>query len=86
VLGFARVSGIGTFRIGFQSPPRVSGPTRNVRFANRGRRVIPMPVEATHPEYDFHLTAWGRARDVFAGEDAVKSAGVRYLSSTGFSD
>lgn len=38
-----------------------------------------MPVDTTHCSYDEHLPAWMRARDVFAGEDAVKSAGVRYL-------
>src|SRR5262245_44228709 len=38
-----------------------------------------MPVESTHPEYDANLAAWLRARDVFAGEDAVKTAGERYL-------
>ena len=38
-----------------------------------------MPVNSTHPDYDANLPAWLRARDVIAGEDAVKSAGVRYL-------
>ena len=38
-----------------------------------------MPVDSTHLEYDANVTAWLRARDVFAGEDAVKAAGVRYL-------
>ena len=38
-----------------------------------------MPVDSTHPDYDANVTAWLRARDVFAGEDAVKAAGVRYL-------
>src|SRR5688572_18505478 len=38
-----------------------------------------MPVNSTHPDYDATLVAWSRARDVIAGEDAVKSAGVRYL-------
>ena len=38
-----------------------------------------MPVNTTHPEYDANLCAWSRARDVIAGEDAVKSAGERYL-------
>jgi hypothetical protein len=38
-----------------------------------------MPVDSTHLEYDENVKAWLRARDVFAGEDAVKSAGVRYL-------
>ncbi len=38
-----------------------------------------MPVETRHPSYEEHLPAWLRARDVLAGEDAVKSGGVRYL-------
>ena len=38
-----------------------------------------MAVDSTHLEYDNNVTAWLRARDVFAGEDAVKAAGARYL-------
>jgi hypothetical protein len=38
-----------------------------------------MPVNSTHPEYDANLVAWLRARDVIAGDDAVKVAGVKYL-------
>jgi hypothetical protein len=38
-----------------------------------------MPVNSTHPDYDANVTAWLRARDVFAGEEAVKAAGVCYL-------
>ena len=38
-----------------------------------------MPVDSTHSDFDAQLPAWLRARDVFAGEDAVKAAGVRYL-------
>ena len=38
-----------------------------------------MPVQSTHPDYDANLVAWQRARDVFAGEDAVKSAAEKYL-------
>jgi hypothetical protein len=38
-----------------------------------------MPVNTTHPDYDFALPGWLRARDVLAGEDAVKSAGEKYL-------
>jgi hypothetical protein len=34
-----------------------------------------MPVDSTHPDYDANVTAWLRARDVFAGEDAVKIVG-----------
>ena len=38
-----------------------------------------MPVNNTHPDYDAALPAWLRARDVIAGEDAVKAAGEKYL-------
>ena len=38
-----------------------------------------MPVNSTHPDYDANLVAWQRARDVIAGEDAVKAAGIKYL-------
>jgi len=38
-----------------------------------------MPVDSTHPDYDASLPAWLRARDVFAGEDAVKTAAEKYL-------
>lgn len=38
-----------------------------------------MPVNSTHAEYDASAAAWFRARDVLAGEDAVKAAGERYL-------
>ena len=33
----------------------------------------------THPDYDATLPAWLRARDVLAGEDAVKAGGEKYL-------
>jgi hypothetical protein len=46
------------------------------KIACYGARV---PVNSTHPDYDANAAAWLRARDVFAGEDAVKSAGERYL-------
>ena len=29
-----------------------------------------MAINATHPDYDFTLPEWIRARDVLAGEDA----------------
>jgi len=38
-----------------------------------------MTVDSTHPQYDASLPAWLRARDVLAGEDAVKRAGEKYL-------
>ena len=39
----------------------------------------PVPVNSTHGEYEASAAAWSRARDVLAGEDAVKAAGERYL-------
>jgi hypothetical protein len=38
-----------------------------------------MAENSTHSDYDTSLAAWLRARDVLAGEDAVKAAGVEYL-------
>jgi hypothetical protein len=38
-----------------------------------------MPVNSTHLDYDANLPAWLRARDVIAGDEAVKSAGEKYL-------
>jgi hypothetical protein len=38
-----------------------------------------MSVNSTHPEYEENLTAWLRARDVIAGEDAIKCGGEKYL-------
>ena len=38
-----------------------------------------MPVNSHHPDYDANLSAWQRARDVIAGEDAVKDGGEKYL-------
>ena len=38
-----------------------------------------MGVNSTHPEYDAKAPQWSRARDVLAGEDAVKAAGDKYL-------
>src|SRR5512137_2807289 len=43
------------------------------------RRGGGMPVNSTHPDYDAALPAWLRARDVLAGEDAVKGGGEKYL-------
>ncbi len=45
----------------------------------RERGRFPMPVNSTHPDYDSFASVWQRARDVIAGEDAVKLAGERYL-------
>ena len=38
-----------------------------------------MPVNSTHVGYDASLPGWIRARDLLAGEDAVKAAGAKYL-------
>ena len=38
-----------------------------------------MGVNSTHPDYSANAAAWLRARDVVAGEDAVKGAGEKYL-------
>ncbi|MGD0538035.1 MAG: DUF4055 domain-containing protein [Verrucomicrobiota bacterium] len=38
-----------------------------------------MAVDATHGEYDANAGAWSRARDVIAGEDAVRAGRERYL-------
>ena len=38
-----------------------------------------MAVNSKHPDYDSSSSAWLRARDVLAGEDAVKAGGERYL-------
>jgi hypothetical protein len=38
-----------------------------------------VPVNSTHPDYEANLPTWLRARDVLAGEDAVKSGGEKYL-------
>src|SRR5689334_22939701 len=39
-----------------------------------------VPVNSTHADYDATASAWSRARDVLAGEDAVKAGGERYLT------
>jgi hypothetical protein len=38
-----------------------------------------VPANSTHSDYDANLAAWLRARDVIAGEDAVKTGGIKYL-------
>ncbi|MEI8292063.1 MAG: DUF4055 domain-containing protein [Verrucomicrobiota bacterium] len=38
-----------------------------------------MPANSTHPDYDMNMAAWLRARDVIAGEDAVKAGDIKYL-------
>ena len=41
--------------------------------------VALVPVNSTHSDYDAALPGWIRARDLLAGEDAVKAAGEKYL-------
>jgi hypothetical protein len=36
-------------------------------------------VNSTHPDYEVAAQCWLRARDVLAGEDAIKVAGKKYL-------
>ena len=38
-----------------------------------------MIIGTAHSEHGAHLAEWSRARDVLAGEDAVKAAGEKYL-------
>ena len=38
-----------------------------------------MPVNSTHLDYDASAADWSRARDVLSGEDAIRSAGEKYL-------
>ena len=39
-----------------------------------------MPVNSTHADYDEHLEAWQRIRDVLAGDRAIKRAGEKYVA------
>jgi hypothetical protein len=50
-----------------------------LRAGTKWKKEQNMPINATHPDYDFTLPEWIRARDVLAGEDAVKSGGEKYL-------
>ena len=51
--------------------------------ARRGEKKpcypVLVPVTSTHLDYDSALPGWVRARDLLAGEDAVKAAGAKYL-------
>ena len=38
-----------------------------------------MAADSVHPDYEASARVWARARDVLAGEDAVKAAGEKYL-------
>ena len=38
-----------------------------------------MPANSAHSDHDANLATWLRARDVIAGEDAVKLGGIKYL-------
>ncbi len=42
-----------------------------------------MPIESVHPEYAANIATWMKCRDVCAGEDAIKAAGVKYLPPLG---
>lgn len=42
-----------------------------------------MPVDSKHPAYADASTKWKRARDLIAGEDAVKASGEAYLPKLG---
>ncbi len=42
-----------------------------------------MKVDTAHPEYDASTDFWSRARDTYAGEDAIKAAGTKYLAKLG---
>jgi hypothetical protein len=39
-----------------------------------------VPANSTHIDYDANLSAWLRARDVIAGDDAIKAGGTKYLT------
>jgi len=39
-----------------------------------------VPVNSTHADYEAAAPGWSRARDVLAGEDAVKARGEKYLA------
>ena len=41
--------------------------------------VALVPVNNAHADHDAALPGWIRARDLLAGEDAVKAAGAKYL-------
>ncbi len=40
-----------------------------------------MPIDSTHPRYDYYREDWRNARDAVAGQRAIKAAGQRYLPS-----
>ncbi len=42
-----------------------------------------MKVDTVHAEYSAVSEFWSRARDTYAGEDAIKEAGVKYLAKLG---
>jgi hypothetical protein len=55
---------------------RCSGRGKAEKNTCQGRVV---PVNSTHPDYDAAAAEWALARDVLAGEDAVKAGGEKYL-------
>jgi hypothetical protein len=59
----------------------VQGEARQASMSRKKRcHAGAMSVNSTHADYDASLPAWLRARDVIAGEDAVKAAGERFLA------
>lgn len=41
-----------------------------------------MSLKSTHPQYDAHVAYWEKMRDTYAGEDAIKAKGLKYLPPT----
>jgi hypothetical protein len=38
-----------------------------------------MPIDTKHPSYNDNVNKWQRCRDVYEGDDAIKSRGLEYL-------
>ena len=49
------------------------------KWAKNPCYVALVPVNSTHADHDAALPGWIRARDLLAGEDAIKAAGAKYL-------
>ena len=75
---------------GSQSSTKAIGATQGLAGAARQRRgttdtravaakAVPRSATRSSRSYDTWLPAWLRARDVLAGEDAVKGGGEKYL-------
>src|SRR4051794_1929751 len=56
--------------------PIFPGPNNNGHTSSPEKPPNPA---TTHSDYLSNMTAWSRARDVLAGEDAIKQAGEQYL-------